>query len=271
MANSDGVSETQTIEKRFVLSKEPFAQERIEAVKQVVDDIKSVHPEVLSFCMFGSMTSGRANPESDIDGYLFVDATKTAGKLSKEQTDIIQTSKPEEGSIRTYFTSEVEDEYSGLMRQELMARLNLTAEQVQHVRIRPVSEQIIDEHVKDLQEQVNALREFNSKIIAWESRNPKGVGKPIQEVLDYYEQRPKHPSLPSPSVTLQSMFHLQIGNGIQPFRTHLINQLSNMGVEGEEIWKEIIQGTEMMESHLRTETGKVYPKTLEQAKAIYIN
>jgi len=256
-------------EKRFVLSKEPFVKERMEAVKQVVDDIKSVHPEVLSFCMFGSMTSGRANPDSDIDGYLFVDASKTAEKNSKAPADILETTKPEEGSIRTYFVPEVENEYSGTMRQELIGRLNLTPEQVQHVRVRPISEQIISEHVEDLREQVKDLREFQTRVAEWESRNPEGSGRPIQEVIDYYEQRPKHPGFPSPSVTLQSMFHLQVGNGIQPYRTHLINQLSGMGKEGEEVWKAIIQGTEMMESHLQTDTGKLYPRTLENAKKMY--
>lgn len=270
MSTSDNSVERTTTEKRFVLSKEPFAKQRIEAIRQIVGDMKAVYPEVLSFCMFGSMTSGRANPGSDIDGYLFVDATKVAERNSREPKDILETIKPEEGSIRTYFVPEVENEYLETMRLELIGRLNLTPEQVQHVRVRPISEQIINEHLEDLRKQVKRFREFQTRIAEWESRNPERCSKKsIQEVLDYYKQRPEHPGFPSPSVTLQSMFHLQVGNGIQPYRTYLIDQLSGMGDEGEEVWKAIIQGTEMMESHLRTDTGKLYPRTLESGRKVY--
>lgn len=75
-------------EKRFKLSGEPFAKERLAKVKTTVDVLKREHPEILSFCLFGSMVKGKAKPESDIDGYLFVDADSVPNaQLASQQLE----------------------------------------------------------------------------------------------------------------------------------------------------------------------------------------
>jgi len=59
-------------DKRFLLSREQFSKDRIEALREEIDAMKSKYPEVLSLCLFGSMVKGTAHEESDIDGYLLL-------------------------------------------------------------------------------------------------------------------------------------------------------------------------------------------------------
>jgi hypothetical protein len=49
--------------KRFVLTRLEFAQERMQGIKEVVSKLQKKHPEILSFCMFGSMVKGAAKLE----------------------------------------------------------------------------------------------------------------------------------------------------------------------------------------------------------------
>lgn len=66
--------EADKTEKRFKLSKDDFAKERIAAIREIFNEVKIDYPEILSFCLFGSLVKGNSKQESDIDMVVFVDA-----------------------------------------------------------------------------------------------------------------------------------------------------------------------------------------------------
>lgn len=261
--------------KRFTFSKEPFAQERIAGIKTAIDTIKAEHPEVLSFSMFGSMTKGTATERSDIDGYLFVDADMAASKHQSPNV-VEEQQRDDEGfhSRETYLQNPIQSEYESMIRDRLKSTLGLTDEQVEHIRIRPISQKIIDARVQEMNEWATqrisrdkARNERNKEIDAyldggghiWDSNMPQELSFPP---LDYF----------SPSSNLTEMFHLQVGKGLEQYKAYLIGKLSNMGEAGERIWHEIMSSTRMMEvskRNTRGNTGIRFPKTLEEARRVY--
>jgi hypothetical protein len=244
--------------KRFTVSGPEFIKDRLSVVKEEVKKIQQEHPEVLSFCMFGSMTTGKARSESDIDGYLFIDANIVAKNKRVNPACIQETDFSPSEVPRTYFTKEVSDEYTLSLRDNLMRRLNLTVDQVKHVRARPISEEIIDQHVDNTISQINSLEDYKRRKAEFEISEPYNLAA-----------RPEHPPLPSAGVTLEAMFHLEVGGGITEYRQYLLTKLEQMGDTGTKVWKIIIEGTEMMEQHLRNHTDVTYPRTLEQAIKVY--
>lgn len=71
--------------RRFLLSRSLEWKERIKKLQEVFYEIKKDHPEVVSLSLFGSLTKGYANEESDVDGWLNIDNDKTPKNSSPEQ------------------------------------------------------------------------------------------------------------------------------------------------------------------------------------------
>lgn len=220
--------------KRFSLSKEEFAKERIARIKSSVELLQQKYSEVLSFCMYGSMVKGTAHQESDIDGFLFIDTDKINDFNESKDTES-QTFKDRKAISATLFNMEVEKRYKDELKEALKTNLNLSGEQVKHVLVRPINEKIIDSHVADLEEAI----EHESNI------------------------------LPLASTNLSAMFHLDVGGGIKKYRHYLLDKLNNMGAKGERVWREIIGSTEEIEQNLSRDTEKRYPRSLPEALKKY--
>jgi predicted nucleotidyltransferase len=62
--------------KRFLLSNSPEIKKRLHKIQEIIYEMKEKYPEIISACIFGSMTKGYANKESDIDMYLILDQEK---------------------------------------------------------------------------------------------------------------------------------------------------------------------------------------------------
>lgn len=255
MSNTEG--------KRFTLSKETFAKERIDGLKDVVADLKKEHPEVLSFAMFGSMVKGTAREASDIDGYLYVDAD-LAKEFSGQGSDVLQ--KSADGKVTT-FSDELQQQYEQEIRNKLKGRLNLSDEQVRHIRVRPINEQIVDDEIAKLDDYTAKAEQFKQESASyWDAlqANLDGKGE-IPDPASY----PQYPDIESSSTNIFPMFHLKVGNGIEKYRAYLIDRLSQMGERGEKIWQQVIESTESLEQNLQSNTGKRYPRTLEEAASVY--
>lgn len=259
------------VPKRFQLSGEKFAKERMAVIREEVKSLQGKHPEVLSFCMFGSMTTGTARPESDIDGYLFVDVAKSAAARKTSPDAIIETQKSEHsGTPTTYFIEEVASGYTLPVRDAFKSKLELSDEHVEHIRSRPISREIIDQHVDSVIGQIQELERYKLAIAERELNDPfdKPDSTP-EEIQAYWDSRPEHPPLPDVGTNLSAMFHLEVGGGIGEYRQYLINKLEGLGEAGEKAWRTIIERTEAMEQHLRTGTEVSYPRILEKAKQVY--
>lgn len=118
--------------------------------------------------------------------------------------------------------------------------MNLTDDQVKHILIKPISEDIINSQLEKIVERMK--KEDENQI---QNKNK----------MVYI------------SSNLYKMFHLETGGGIRKYRKYLVNKLCAFGEIGERIWREIISDTSSME-HLNSE-GIKYPWTLEEANKMY--
>lgn len=241
---------------RFRLSREPFARERIRAVKETMDELKDQHPEFLSMCLFGSLVKGRTRPDSDIDAYVFVDAERV------ERTDekpIIQ--KHERAQI---FRDDLQDLYENLVRESLARKAELSKEQVEHVRVRPISKEIVDGEISRLvayeekwDEYKDLQRRYDDEFEQWLKDGEKG---------EFSQTRPEMPNVETAGTNLFPIFHLAVGREIRGYREYAIGKLLGMGEAGDKVWKHIVGSVEDMERNLTTDERRTfYPRTVEAA------
>lgn len=247
MSVTNGVSE-----KRFRLSGEAFAKERLRGAKTTIDDLRREHPEILSLCMFGSMVKGNAKPESDIDGYLFVDADSVP--------DAQLVSQQREGSTEVLFDQHTQDFYTTMIRDRLKNQNGLKDEQVRHVRVRPISESIIGQELGLLSSWAIAAEQHEQTIAPFERGERSWADAPP-------DLRP--PDYVLPSENLSAMFQLDVGGGISRYRTSLLEKLSSLGDRGERIWQLIVRETESLEQRFHWDTKLAYPRTLAEARKVY--
>jgi hypothetical protein len=158
-------------------------------------------------------------------------------------------------NTETYLTEKLWLEYKDKVNKDLGESGVLTNQQLDGIKVRPVSEGILSSQINGLAEYHKELEEFNRK------RSEYTEGKS--------EEYPERPETATASSTLVGMFHLDMGGGIRKYRKSVIDKLSSMGEEGEKIWGEIVEGVEMQEQYYQTNTDKRYPRTLLEAQKIY--
>lgn len=259
--------------KRFVLSKEQFSRERLNAVKEEVDELQRKYPEVLSLCLFGSMVKGTAHEGSDIDGYLYIDSALIAQKEGVPEEEVL-----EKHSTRneTYLKQEIARSYVTELRTGIQEKTGLKDEDVKHVRSSPISEKVIDngidatlDYYKKKEAYLAGLDAYHATFDHWLRSKPP-QGSEVDVLLAYEKQKPERPKSPDPvSTNFGSMFHLEVGGGIRPYRKMLLKKLVDLGPAGEQVWADIIRSTEMMENNLSTDKNKRYPRTLADAVKQY--
>lgn len=249
-------------EKRFVLSGEKFSKERLTALKEEVDSIKGKYPEVLSFSMYGSMVKGTAHEGSDFDGYLFVDAEKVAEQQHVPLEQILDVSYEND----SLFTEDIENRYRIELQSKLKERLQLGHDFVEDIKVRPISEKIIDKEIEKMLGYYSAEEKYQQDSIKWYQEQP-GMNADDDELRTYEKRRPQQPKYVGAS--FGNMFNLDVGGGIRKYRKLFIEKLLKLGEKGEKIWADTIIGTEMMENNFSTDKTKRYPRTLEEAVKVY--
>lgn len=147
-----------------------------------------------------------------------------------------------------------------MIRDQLKKQIGLNDEQVQHVRIRPISESIIDNRLQELSSWAEAKERHEQTIAPFESGERSWAEAPRD--LQY-------PYTVHPSENLCGMFRLDVGGGIRRYRTLLLDKLASMGTRGERIWQEVVRGAETMEQGLHWDTKLAYPRTLAEARKVY--
>ncbi len=252
-------------ERRFAPSTEEFSKKRLEGLKDTVAELRSTDPAILSFTMFGSMARGNPRPESDIDGYLFVDE-KQLGAAHPDQ--VITEEKKDESGTETYLSPELSVQYRQKFKEMMSEKTDMAQEQIDTgLKIRPISERIIQHDVQSLVQHFRDKEKYNENFNTWLKSEPPDRTD-LKALIEYQKSRPEAPSTVSPSTALSGMFHLDVGGGVRPYREFLIDELEQQGADGEEAWQRIIQGTEMLENYLST-TDKRYPRTLAEARKVY--
>ncbi len=251
-------------EKRFVLSKEDFSKKRLGVLKEEVDALKEKYPEVLSFCVYGSMVKGTAHERSDIDGWLFVDSKKASESAGESEENILEVDPNSGGQ---YFKKEVGEKYILELRQKVKEGVvSEEDELVKHMRVLPISEKMIDKTIEEKINYYNLIDQWDLDFRAWlKSEPPKGSS--LDDLISYEKSKPVRPKKIDSIV--YAMFHLDVGGGIRPYRKFFIDKLLSLGERGEKIWEDTIMGTQIMENDSGYNIDKRYPGTLQEAAAIY--
>ncbi|MBP7006087.1 nucleotidyltransferase domain-containing protein [Patescibacteria group bacterium] len=233
--------------KRFEVQPDRFVHERLDAVQSGVEEIKGGDPSVLGLTLYGSMVKGKAHEDSDIDGYLYLDAEQLAQNEARQALQENREPRPvtfdigDTGTLSTYPGEHLYDVYKPLIKDKFTKSGFLTEEQISDINLRPISKEIIDRHLDSLQQALKLVRNGEENVS------------------------------PEPSQNLYGLFHLEVGRGLGSYRQQVIEKLEGLGQEGEEIWSMIIGQTEKMEQYMYTDTPIHYPRTLAEARNTYIH
>lgn len=271
--------------KRFVISKETYSQERVHATQEAVLELQEKHPEILGLGLFGSLTKGKSREDSDIDGYLFVNASlveneaPNKGPVVEYKRELKRGTATEEAlgikrlSVYPHFKKTIDEYYEKMIRDAIKEKLNsLSDEQTEHLRVFPMSEQIINVLLEEFATNQNQRTAFIEELASY--KDEINTLDDIKRVAS--KTKNKLPELiPNVSLFFNAMFFLRIGNGVKPYRKMLLDKLSGMGSLGENIWEGIMSAQEEFER--AKESGKSegsqevkrYPKTLKEGMAVY--
>jgi len=249
-------------ESRINIPKDSIAYTRLIETQSVVKELKQEYPEILSLCVYGSNIKGFATQQSDIDGWMFVDSQLLARDIDIEESTLLEKKKETNRYTKCkkeeiYFCEEIEYFYDLLIQSEIKERLNLCEIQVQHLRTRPLRKKIIDYNL-----------EYYKRWVNRETLYRKGE-KNINRLRDYIGKPPIYSGCLNTGY-LPYIFHMAIGQGVEHYRSYLVKELTKMGERGDIIWSEIIEGVEVMENRFMLKTNIKYPRTLSEAKEIYI-
>jgi predicted nucleotidyltransferase len=221
---------------RFVPPNNPELEDRLNNLVNIIEETKAEMPEVIAATLQGSMVKGYATPESDIDGFIFIDNERLA---NDGKSAAFAINKHGYGEFK--LPVEVKSYYKESINGRIQNELSLKSEQVEQLFITPISTEIIDELLKAKSDQI--------------TKTESGTTPDFKTIL----------------VTLSAMFHKELTSGLKPYQTHLLNRLSEMGELGEDLWEIIIRETEWREQFFTADNPhKYYPRTLDEAKKAYL-
>ena len=262
--------------KRFELSREPFARERVKGIQNAVEEMREERPEILSLALFGSLVKGTSTEASDLDMYVYIDVDEIQKRYPNSQEDLLidrrydfNIKRNEEYQDATFrwkeLRKDVANEYQDYVRQKLEAKLpTLTRAQLKDIHPNPISNELLDEMLDDIYASYMKYPNGAESTHIYFGGNITEGEEARAEVTE---------SRLEPSQALYAMFFLDAGGGLRKYRKYLLEKLVAKGAVGEKIWADIISSTESWEQKVTfyqdTPTPKRYPRTLEAALAVY--
>jgi len=234
--------------KRFEVAKNPVAYGRLEQFRQQVKKFQEEYPEVLGATVFGSMIKGeKATAESDIDGFLYIDAEVNDKEKLKNR-------------------SKLEIDY----KTNLLKRLGLSPEEEEKYfhdfQPKILSNEILDQDINSFVTIYKKRQEY--RMIAEEYEEENDV---VLMLADREKLFGQMPGIPSVDESIAGMFHARVGHGIQKYRRLFLEKL--MTLEDPKMAREIWNGiyAQLSTYEGRGSEGKIVrlPATLEEALQIY--
>lgn len=186
------------------------------------------NPSIVGTTIFGSQVVGRARSDSDIDSYLFIDE------------DIWNPNGVKNPDARVAIEDNDKDWFEAMttlgynFRNLVGEKLGLTEVQRIEIRTRLLSKVRIDN-------EINAL-------------------------MGYTKKRHNFSSVVYPNISIDKLFHLQLGRGLDGYRAYILGVLKQEGALGELVWQQMMETVEMMERRLQVSRDpKIFPQTVDQA------
>jgi len=137
-------------ERRFLIPPNPKIRQRLDTLREIAGEFRSIYPEVISLGLFGSVTKGYATPTSDLDAYLYVDVSRAVDEWRSRHPGAAVTDamKEKKASIGKH------------LRLAAQQRLGLSAEQVHNLSVRFVDEKTIRDTLADPQPDPRIIQEW---------------------------------------------------------------------------------------------------------------
>lgn len=252
--------------KRFELSEDPIIREKVTIYREGFRKLQATHPEVIGATLFGSSVKGRAVGESDVDSAIFVDAQRAAERNNSfsTHTDIREESDGTK-EIQTLFNPVAGYYYFTELNKHVNSRSqNNGGIIVEHATVFPMSPEILKLHLDIYIQSTQDFFSYHCAVIndrVNQSRNGK-------QATPSTESTQLEPSFFLPSSDITSLFHLQIGHGLDKYRQEVIERLED-NPYGEYAWRNICDSVEIFEGWSQR-SGKRFPRRLAQARKTYI-
>lgn len=268
MANDEVVT------KRFNLPKEEQLKSRLDTLKTTFNTLQQSNPEIIGLTIYGSMATGGAKETSDIDGFVFLEEGKTKEHITEEdyhwaeeESQQYEKTKPEWSTSRGVSDIDLAatHRYRPIVHETLKAK-GLTEEQIKHIRIRVVSDEIIRDELEKTLESERKFIKYKEDMATWDNKLDE---LPFDQ-WPSWDEKPKFPDQYIVDWKIPAMFHLEIGRGLTHYRSEVVKQLREAGEVGERVWQHVIGNTADMERHMRgSNYPHLYPTTLDEALNYY--
>lgn len=252
------------ISKRFSLPQDENIRSRLHQVRAGFQELQSQNPEVVGMTLFGSMVKGTAHQDSDIDSFIFIEGEQFKQRITDEAKQWAEQELTERTSSRYSSPQKSIDlaaqyQYEPVIEATMIAQ-GLTPEQIKHMRVRVISNDLIEQELTRAINYEKAFAEFMRQSDEWMSGQSSS-----------FDEAPERPELVIIDWKIPALFHVAIGNKLDLYRKHIITTLEEQGDIGEKIWKHIITHTADMERNMQASTyDHLFPTTLKQAKELYV-
>ncbi|KHO47086.1 MAG: hypothetical protein QT00_C0003G0008 [archaeon GW2011_AR5] len=287
------------LEKRFTIQKDEGVREKVHLLQSVIAEMQKEYPEIVGATLFGSLSSGQASKESDIDAYVFVDYEKAAERLKTPPGTFLDWG----GRIRASHDEDIDEvKASTLLKSEHESAYWLSVGEA----FRSTAEKLYGSNMPaDIRSMLENIKVWNQYVDASSRESyfepPSGIQPPksrpmmssvkvvpiafsaldaiMTDVGALPENRPviresgltEHFKVPAWVRIVGPMFHLGVGNGVRPYRKYFFQKLLDAGKRGEEMWKEIANFVEEWErgSKEKKRSDFYFPHTLSDAIRTY--
>lgn len=268
--------ETDMQEKRFQLSREDFAKERVRGLQNAIEIIQRERPEIVSLTLFGSLVKGTSHPHSDIDLNIYVDVDALMEKRPELDDTVLVDKKydyikPKEkrlwaSSFRWKdFRPDIQGEYVRYVTDTLLKAIpNIDNKQLKDMYVQPLSEKIVDDMLSEIRASYEQYPDGAEPAFLTFAPSPILEGAEAREMSERARVEPNQ--------VLYGLFFLDAGGGLRKYRKQIIDRLSQWGELGENVWSSLINATEGWEQKLNFDlmpSAKRYPRTLKAARALY--
>lgn|SRR3989338_841126 len=222
---------------------------RLRSIQGSIQELKKTHREIVGLCLYGSLVRPAKHPEqpkeldeetqSDMDGAFFIDAEKLSDVTGVPEEKLVNfeiEAMAHTKKARYEFDPTVRRKYHQMFKDAFQKR-NPTMpseEQYKHLWILPISPNLIDRELQELQKNYE---------------------------IDSLEREERI----TPSLNIEMIFLFDIGADSKRYRSHVIHALQELGEVGQKIWTSIIDGLSFYDIRWKKNIDKL-PATLEKAE-----
>lgn len=241
--------------KRFEISKDPYSQERLKALKATIGELREKEPLVVGAVLRGSLSKGKTltpqtEGKSDVDLVVFIDADRIDEeyqRLLEEDNEIFAESK--EGkmqSVRNYVKTTAED----IFTKHLMPQSSFTDRLDFGFDTRPIS--LTEEH---------SMMETFDRL--FEDQELETFNMDLESGADIDAFSYTNIAIP---------WLLDIGGGLKKYRQAFLSQLQQLEPTQRDLkWRTIINLVKLYEreSQIPKQIQNQYPVTFDEAVRYY--